>query len=138
MMQDRDHALIQQSFADARAVREFDKSPIFYANFFKHAPDKRSMFREDISGQGMKFISTLQTIVHALDSPAKLDEVLGELAAGHAALGVKQADFDPMGEALIDTLRDVLGDRFTAEMESAWRNGFQLISERMTEIGKLT
>ena len=133
----RNYELIRQSFDDARAVREFDRSPIFYSNFFKRAPDKRRMFREDLGGQGMKFISTMQIVIHALDSESKLDDAIGQLAKGHAALGVKRTDFDPMCDALIDTLMQVLNEKFTPEMETAWRDGFRVIARRMAEIGDM-
>ncbi len=137
LISDTDLDLIRQSFLNARKVREFDKSPVFYENFFRRAPDKKSMFRDDLAGQGMKFMATMQTIIQALGKPSDLDSALGSLAEGHAALGVRRKDFDPMCEALIDTLRDVLGPAFTSEMETAWRRGFSAIGKRMAEIAKL-
>ena len=136
MISDADLALIRRSFLAAKNVRDFDRSPIFYQNFFRRAPEKKKLFREDLAGQGMRFMATMQAIIHALDAPSKLDQTLQPLAKGHAALGVAPKDFETMCEALIDTLRDVLGQDLTPEMETAWRNGFMAIGERMVELGK--
>lgn len=135
LVSERELAAIRRSFELAEAAREFDRSPLFYQHFFRRAPEKRAMFRDDLAGQGMKFMGTLRTLVGGLSEPATVDTTLKPLAQGHAALGVAPADFEPMREALIDTFRDVLGEEFTPEMEAAWRAAFDRFSQRMIEIG---
>lgn len=53
-------------------------------------------------------------------------------------LGVHAASFEPMGEAFIDTFREILGPEFTSEMESAWRNAYAEISKEMIERGGIS
>ena len=111
------------------------KSLYFYEALFRRAPNYRSMFRDDVTGQGMKFMSTLTVIVDNLDDPAALEEKYGELGFGHAALGVTPAHFETMREAFIETLRHYLGKRFTSEVETAWRDAYDLIARQIMESG---
>lgn len=124
--------LIQSSFERARALEDFSGSKRFYAHFFRRAPEKRAMFRDDIAGQGMKFMGTLKTIISVLDDPAAMQGQIGDLAAGHRAMGVKPRDYDPMLEALLDTFREILGDEFTPDAEAAWRVAYAEIASSMT------
>ena len=95
------------------------------------------MFRDDLAGQGMRFMSTLSVIVDNLHDPSSLDERYADLGRGHAGMGVRARDFEPMGRALIETLRDTLGDIFTAEMESAWLLAYGQFSEAIIAKGKI-
>ena len=93
------------------------------------------MFREDIEGQGMRFLATLSMIVGHLDQPDAMAARLEELGQGHRAMGVTQAQFAPMGEALIATLADALGEGFTPETRAAWEAGFTEITKAVVEKG---
>ncbi len=50
-------------------------------------------------------------------------------------MGVEQAHFEPMREALIDTLQSAMGEGFTPEMRAAWRAGFDDIARALIEKG---
>lgn len=110
----------------------------FYENLFHRAPELRAMFRDDLSGQGMKFMSTLKTIVVALKDEELLHSELNPLGEGHAKLGVVAINFVPMGEALIDTFQEILGREFTPEMENAWRKAYVEISKEMIVRGGIS
>lgn len=103
-------------------------SVYFYEALFRHAPHLRALFREDLGGQGMKFMTTLSLILEGLDAPEALEERMREVGELHARVGVKVGDFGPMREALMDTLRKALGERFDARVEAAWRHAFDEVS----------
>ena len=107
----------------------------FYQSLFRRAPELREMFREDIEGQGMKFMTTLAIIVSRLNDEASSTEQYLGLGKLHATLGVEPAHFAPMGDALMDTLREGLGDAFTPELEAAWRKAYDLVSNTMIRRG---
>lgn len=130
--------LIRQSFAVLREDLE-PKSVYFYGALFKYAPELKSMFREDdMAGQGMRFMSTLSAIVDNLHDPAALVQRYEDLGRSHAAMGVKASYFGPMGKALVDTLRQTLGDRFTPEMEEAWETAYADLSHEIVKLGHIT
>jgi len=107
----------------------------FYDRLFQIAPELRSLFRPDMTGQGMRFMTTLGIIVQHLDDPVALEPYVRRLAEGHAAYGVKPAHFRPMGQALIDTMRAALGRRFPKGADKAWMAAYDHLARRMIELG---
>ena len=126
--------LIRESF-DALRENPERRSLEFYEAFFARAPEVKDMFRHDLEGQGMRFMSTLAMIVGHLDAPEKMGARLEELGQAHRAMGVTPDQFAPMGEALIDVLAGALGEGFTPEMRSAWEAGFAEIARFVVERG---
>ncbi len=109
----------------------------FYETFFKLAPHVKPLFRDDIAGQEMRFLTTLKVIVDNLDEPDALKPRYAELGRVHAIVGVKRKDFDPMCEALIETIRETLGERFTPKIEAAWRQGYKHVADQVMKGGGL-
>src|SRR6056297_282980 len=131
---DADTDLVRRSLEIMRE-RRADRTPFgtaFYDRLFEHLPEARALFRPDLEAQGMRFLSTLQLIVDALDKPEALDGPLARLGEGHRAYGVRPEHFAPMAEALLETMRGDLGERFDAETEAAWRRAYDEVAERMT------
>jgi len=117
-----------------RIVPEIERvSGKFYADLFGRVPEVRPLFRDDVSEQGMRFMSAIGVIVENLDDAAAMDAEVDRLAAGHAAFQIKPAWFREMQEALIDTFAHALGARFTNEVELAWRAAFEQICDRMEQ-----
>lgn len=129
--------LTRRQVADIRAtfnalqpkVRE--ASQIFYERLFEIAPELRGLFRSDIEGQGMRFMTALGAILDHIDDPEALNPHLRRLAQGHAAYGVRPENFRPMGEALIWTMRDVLGDDLGEAAEAAWEKAYDRLADEM-------
>ncbi len=107
----------------------------FYEALFAHAPQLKVLFREDLSGQGMKFMTTLGVVLARLRDEDAVDTQFRELGAKHASLGVHAAHFAPMEEALIETIATELGDEATPELLALWRRAFEAISDRMISRG---
>ena len=136
MLTDAERALLKDSFDGLRADPEAGRS--FYAFLFARAPALRSMFRDDdFAGQGMKFLSTLGLILEDMTDPAALSGRIENLARAHGALGVTEEMFDPMGEALLDTLGKSAGGKPDAATAAAWRKAYALVSARMVAAGGL-
>ena len=135
-LSDRELQLVQGSLDNLR--HEFDvRSMYFYETLFERAPNLKSMFRDDLAGQGMKFMSTLDEIVRKLGDGERLEERYTDLGEMHAAIGITAGDFAPMEEALIDTMREAMGDKFTPEVEAAWRKAYEIVRDNMISRGKI-
>ena len=50
-----------------------------------------------------------------------LTEINHELGARHVKYGVTPAMYHFMGEAVIFTMKEMLGDKFDADMQNAWK-----------------
>jgi len=129
-------ALIRQSFD----VLRHDPQPataFFYEDLFRRAPELRQLFRDDLAGQGMKFMSTLAVIVDNLHEAGALAERYTELGAQHRRLGVTAPMFTPMGEALLATIENALADSYTLDVGAAWRVAYADMAEAMIEMGEI-
>jgi hemoglobin-like flavoprotein len=75
--------------------------------------------------------------VRQLDRPDMLLPVLRSLGVRHAGYGVHAVHYDMVGDALLATLRDGLGDAFTPDVEDAWAAMYALASSTMQEAATL-
>ncbi|QPC82950.1 hypothetical protein G4Y79_00830 [Phototrophicus methaneseepsis] len=103
---------------------------IFYDHVLVVMPHFRVHFK-DLKLQQHRFVSFLIKIIHTLDEPEKLQVVLRELTQQHTHLSLKPAHFNKMGDALIVSLEEVLGDKYTPEIGDAWRALYHSIAEVM-------
>lgn len=133
---EREIALVRKSFEDIRPRLE-PTSLYFYEALFARAPELRKLFREDLKGQGMRFMNTLGLILDNMQDPESVSVDYSELGHLHTTLGIKQADFIPMEEALIDSLAERLKDEMTPELEAAWREAYRSFSARLIEAGSI-
>ena len=111
-------------------------SELLYERLFEIAPELRSMFRSDMAGQGMQFMSTLGVILQHLDDPEALRPHLEHLAQGHAAFGVKPEHFRLMGQALIWAMRKTLGENYPEGAAAAWEVAYELLAREMVRMAK--
>ena len=76
-------------------------------------------------------MAMLGLLVDACEDYGRLGNEIRELGRGHAAYGVEARFFPPMEEALIDTMRSNLGERFTPELEADWRKLYAIVANEM-------
>src|SRR4051812_24526466 len=101
--------LVQTSFT--RLVDDIDDvARIFFEKLFQLDPALRPMFANDIQGQGRKMFRTLLVIVNALNDPNTIVDMMRGLSKRHIGYGVKAAHYATVGEALVRTIREALGD----------------------------
>lgn len=109
-----------------------DVAQLFYDRLFEISPEFKPMFKNNIKEQGMKLIQMLSVVVMSLD---KLDTLLpGIQAMGkrHVTYGVKKEDYTKVGEALLWTLEQFLGEDWTPEIKEAWVEVYALMSNAAT------
>ena len=122
--------LVQDSFA-LIVPRRAEASAIFYKRLFSLAPETRALFRGDLAEQGRKLMQVLATIVRALTDLGPLLDSVDYLAQRHVGYGVRDEHYAVVGEALIDTLHECLGDAFCPQTERAWGYAYTILSGRM-------
>jgi hemoglobin-like flavoprotein len=105
----------------------------FYEELFARDPALRAMFTIPLALQEVKFAEKLTEIVQAMP---RLDELLTHtraLGARHVGYGVRTADYQTLGDALLAALAAVLGDGFDAATREAWALAYNLVAETMLE-----
>ncbi|MHB0952237.1 MAG: globin family protein [Allorhizobium sp.] len=133
-MTPEDIDLVQSSFAKVVPIREAAAS-LFYGRLFEIAPEVKPLFKGDISEQGRKLMTTLGVVVNGLKNLEAIIPAAEGLAVKHVAYGVRAEHYPPVGEALIWTLEQGLGDDFTPETRAAWIAAYTTLSGVMIAAG---
>lgn len=129
-MTPEDIKLIQDSWAKVLPISE-TAAELFYAKLFELDPEVRTMFKGDMKEQGRKLMAILNTAVNALKNVESIVPALQDMGKRHVKYGVKDEDYDTVGEALIWTLGAGLKDDFTEDTKSAWIKVYTLVADTM-------
>ena len=77
-------------------------------------------------------IQMLDTALNMLGPDIELlTEIMQELGVKHIRYGVRPEMFSFMGEALITTLEQTIGDDFTDAVRDAWKETYAQLSQDM-------
>jgi hemoglobin-like flavoprotein len=128
--------LVRASFQLVEPIAD-KAAALFYTRLFTAQPQLRAMFRGDMHAQGAALMRMIAAAVRQLDRPDMLLPVLRSLGVRHAGYGVHAVHYDMVGDALLATLRDGLGDAFTPDVEDAWAAMYALASSTMQEAATL-
>jgi hemoglobin-like flavoprotein len=123
-------ALVQSSFRHVLPIAEA-AGLLFYERIFNVAPEARELFGDDIGLQARRTMAAVQTAVDGLDNPEMVAPFLERLGARHVRYGVRPEHFDLIGAALLWTLEQGLGERFTPPVRDAWVAAWEVISDAM-------
>jgi len=122
--------LVQDSFRQVAPIAE-TAAQLFYARLFELDPDLELLFKGNLSEQGRKLMQMLGLAVNSLDRMEQLLPVVRSLGTRHVSYGVRDKDYDTVGQALLWTLRKGLGDAFTPDVEGAWSNVYATLATAM-------
>ncbi len=111
--------LIKLTFVEVMNAKQ-QVGRMFYDRLFAIAPDTRAMFKTDIDAQAAKLMDTLALAVGMLRDVPNLVSTLQALGERHAGYGVKDEHYAKVGEALLWTLEQGLGQAFTPQVREAW------------------
>lgn len=123
-------ALVRDSFALVHPVSA-QAARAFYTRLFARYPAVRGLFGGDLEVQGERLMAMIASGVQLLDRPQELDPVLRALGARHLRYGVREAHYDAVGAALLDTLADALGPQFNDAVRSAWAEFYARVAGAM-------
>jgi hemoglobin-like flavoprotein len=81
--------------------------------------------------QKKTLMQTLTVVVKSLDRLDQLVPAIEALGRRHAGYGVRETHYDTVGEALLWTLGQGLGDGFTPELRDAWTEAYTTLASVM-------
>ena len=122
--------LVKASWAKVLPIKN-TAGRLFYDKLFQIDPALKALFTEDLNTQIDKLMATLNLVVTSLDH---LDTVLPQvedLGRRHVGYGVKDQDYDAVGQALLWTLGQGLGSGFTSVVKEAWVEAYTILSSTM-------
>ena len=122
--------LVQDSFRQVAPIAE-TAAQLFYARLFELDPDLELLFKGNLTEQGRKLMQMLALAVNSLDRLDQLLPVVRSLGARHVTYGVRDRDYNTVGEALLWTLQKGLGPAFTPDVEAAWSDVYATLASAM-------
>lgn len=122
--------LVQDSFRQVAPIAEA-AAQLFYARLFELDPDLELLFKGNLTEQGHKLMQMLGLAVASLDRMDQILPAVRSLGARHVGYGVRDRDYDTVGQALLWTLRKGLGDAFRPDVEAAWTNVYATLASAM-------
>ncbi len=125
-------ALVQQTFEKAATLGD-QVADIFYSELFAIEPKLRSMFKGDMKEQKKKLLATLAFVVRTLHVPEQILGPAQKLAVKHLDYGVESEHYTLVGNALLRTLKNGLGEQYTPDVHDAWVAAFRTLSGIMKE-----
>ena len=125
-------ARVQSSWAKVESISD-QAAALFYDRLFTQNPALKKLFRGDMEEQGQKLMSMIGVAVKGLDRLDSIVPAVQRLGARHKDYGVTPADYDAVGQALLWTLGQGLGDAFDSETQKAWTAAYGLLATTMIE-----
>ncbi len=129
-MTDDQIQLVQQTFALVAPIAD-DAAALFYQRLFTLDPSLKTLFRGDMKQQGQMLMQTIGLAVRNLRQPAAIIKSVEQMGQRHVGYGVTEAHYDTVGEALLWTLGQGLGDAFTPAVRDAWAATYTMLAEVM-------
>jgi hemoglobin-like flavoprotein len=111
--------IVQSNWRDVVPISE-TAADLFYGKLFELDPAVRSMFKGDMKEQGKKLMQMIGVAVHGLDNLGELTPAIAAMGKRHSGYGVQESHYETVGAALLWTLDQGLGDKFTADAKEAW------------------
>lgn len=123
-------ALVQSSFVHVLPISDA-AGELLYGRIFTLAPGARALFDDDITPQARRLMTAVKAAVDGLGDLEQIAPFLVKLGARHVRYGVRPEHFEVVGEALMWTLEQGLGDLLTPEVREAWIAAWGVIVDAM-------
>ena len=117
---DPDPSLVVQETLGWILSPEARFAEVFYRRLFELAPQVKSLFRGNMEKQGQMLGHMIEGVVYASSRPENLVLGLQSLGRQHASYGVSREHYAFVRRALLDTIQDVLGDKYAPDVARAW------------------
>ena len=103
----------------------------FYQQMFKHHPETRPLFPENLMEQKRTLLSTLDNVINGIEYINELEKELIELGQHHKNIGIKREMFNAFITTIVETANSSSDYRLTNEELISWENAFREISNIM-------
>ncbi len=127
--------IVQETFEKVRPISE-TAAELFYKRLFELNPSFKSLFKGDMKKQGRMLMQMIDFAVKGIDEPDTILPTIQDLGKRHVGYGVKEEYYDTVGEALLWTLEQGLGESFTSEAKDAWAEAYKLLSGVMIDAAR--
>ena len=102
---------------------------LFYSRLFTLDPSMRAMFPADLAEQKKKLMAMLKLAVNSLNRLDELVPAVQALGQRHGTYGVTFEQYETVGAALLWTLEQGLGEKFTPDVQRGVGSGVHAAGE---------
>lgn len=103
----------------------------FYKRMFEHNPELKHIFNlqnQKSGAQQSALFNAVLAYAKNIDNLAVLQQAVARIANKHTSLNIQPEHYPIVGHHLIETFRELTGDLFTPELESAWSKAYQQLA----------
>ena len=115
-----DSALLVQSTISVLLQHQKRFTQDLYRRLFALAPAAEGLFHGDMESQGQMLAHMMQFLVHAMSRLETMTLGLRDLGRRHHGYGVAAAYYPAFRQAFLESVRGILDERHTAQVEKAW------------------
>jgi hemoglobin-like flavoprotein len=122
--------LVQKTWKLVTPISE-QAAELFYGRLFQLDPSLRTLFKSDMKEQGKKLMQMISVAVNGLPKLDTIVPAVEDLGRRHLDYDVTEEMYDTVGEALLWTLEQGLGEAFTPEVKQAWAETYGALADVM-------
>ena len=126
-------ALVQKTWKLFRDINPTVIGDVFYGKLFTDMPSLKKMFKTPMAAQYKKLTDMLSMIIGRLHNLPEITDNIREMARRHVGYGVKKAHYKLVGDALMWTLEQGLGNDWNDEVKEAWQSCYSVLSGIMID-----
>lgn len=111
----------------------------FYKNMFARNPEVLPLFNMERQNSGEQPKALAMTILAAaqnVDNLAAIMPVVNKIAVRHCDCGIQEYHYPIVGENLLLSIKEVLGDAATDEIIQAWADTYGVIAKVFIDVEK--
>lgn len=104
----------------------------FYKRLFSHNPELKNIFNmtnQDTGRQQFALFNALAAYAQNIDNLAVLKEALARINHKHTSLNILPEHYPIVGAHLIGTLKELIPEQFTPDVEYAWREAYARLAD---------
>lgn len=113
-------------------------SQMFCVSLFESSPELKDHYAADLPAARVKAIAMLRMVIDLLDKPTQLLALAHEFVRYEGVYKLLLEHTDSFEEALLHSLRRVLGPSFTREVALAWRTMYRFFVDVMRHAANKT
>src|SRR5258706_11697771 len=122
--------LLKESWSQVESESD-DLANHFYARLFLADPSLRDLFPVTMASQRSRLLDALVALIQTVDDREQFDHLMRGLGRDHHKYHVRPEHYRVVGAALLETVRQFAGHRWSAEYDQAWRQAYELMAAGM-------
>lgn len=102
---------------------------VMYGVLFERHPEAKELFKDAAPDQYKKLANMVYAYAANIDNLGSLQKGIDKVAKIHVDTSVLPEHYPWVGEALLEAIRQVLGDAATDEVMDAWAEAYGFLAE---------